>query len=173
MADTFLFTLGAQVETPHLALVQNTRAVVAHLGVTTREVDPARFVAFRTDATHRPLGRQHALSANVGLSLGPHQQVQTQGFYIDGPGSPEFTRKWGIAYFLNADLGWELRTSDALSFRVYMGMARLMNPTAFRCSGYDAATCEHPERPTRDFASFDHQATEYYFYIGTELILAP
>ena len=107
-----------------------------------------------------PLTDYLAVSLSGSWSIGPHTQEQNYLLGNDGPEElPEFGRSWALAQWANLDLGVEAR--DVVQLRAYVGLADLLNPRAFSCSGEDLVECEAK--------SPDYEPTDVYPYIGLAL----
>lgn len=116
-----------------------------------------------------PLGERAALSLSLGWSMGPHEQVNDNWFYIDGPGMPVFDRHWAPAHWLNMDGGVEVISGQGW-LRVYFGITRLLNVADFTCTGDDIAACE---TGVWSEDSNDYSPWQSYPFIGVQLGVMP
>lgn len=91
----------------------------------------------------RPLsGRERALSLGVGASVGSFEKSEVSAMGAFGPllgpmtaireGPGPRDKRWDVAAWLNFDIGYERRTVQGATFRVYLGVAQLLNPGSGR-----------------------------------------
>jgi hypothetical protein len=81
---------------------------------------------------------QRALALGFGASIGPFLKTEVFAMGTLGPflgpltalreGPPPRERVWDAAGWLNFEMGYEKRTLEGVTFRVYVGVAHMLNP---------------------------------------------